>query len=122
MAKSFEYDVFITYASVDAEYAEQLHKLLTALRHKTFLDTESLIGGDPWPKRITEAQEDSLLTVILFSNRVDLAYFQTGEILEAIDSARKDHRRRVIPVCLTPKRLTRIPSVLRPLQVFILGG
>lgn len=116
MSESFKYDAFIAYARADTQYARQLYALLIALGHKVFLDTESLIGGDPWSDKIREAQHDSLLTLILISDRVDSAYFQKNEILEAIEIARKDQRRRVIPLYLSPARSTAIRSPLRPLQ------
>lgn len=104
MAQSFMYDAFITYSSMDALYAEQLYALLSVIGHKVFLDSEALIGGDSWPKVIRQAQQDSLLTLILISDRVDSAYFQQEEILSAIAIAREDHRRRVVPLYLMGKR------------------
>ena len=103
MAENFKYDAFIAYARVDTLYAEQLYELLSIMGHKVFLDSRALIGGDSWPKVIRQAQQDSLLTLILISDRIDSAYFQQEEILNAIDIVREDHRRRVVPLYLTGK-------------------
>jgi hypothetical protein len=103
MAHNFRYDVFVAYASPDAQYAEQLYALLSAMNWRVFLDSKVLVGGDPWPKVVREAQRDSLLTLILISERVDSAYFQREEILTAIDLAGED-RRRVVPLYLPGRR------------------
>jgi len=76
MAHNFKYDVFIAYASIDAQYAKRLYALLSAIGQRVFLDSEALIGGDPWPEEIRQAQQDSMLTLIVISDRADSAYFQ----------------------------------------------
>ena len=113
MTEIFKYDAFIAYANADVRYAKQLYALLVALGNKVFFDKESLIGGDFWSERIKEAQQDSLLSLILISDRVDSAYYQTDEIFTAIEIARNDRRRRVIPVYLGSST---IRSPFRPLQ------
>ena len=102
MAEIFKFDVFIAYASTDAHYAKRLHALLSAIGYSVFLDSEALIGGDPWPDKIRQALQGSMLTLILISDRIDSAYFQQEEILEAIELAR-ERRSRVVPVYLARK-------------------
>jgi len=113
MAEIFKYDAFIAYANADARYAKQLYDLLVALGKTVFFAEKTLIGGDFWSDTIKEAQQDSLLSLILISDRVDSAYFQTDEIFTAIEIARNDRRRRVIPVYLGSSA---IRSPFRPLQ------
>lgn len=114
MAEFFKYDAFIAYAGVDSQYAKRIYDLLSALGYTVFLDSEALLGGDAWSKEIRQAQQDSLLTLILISDRVDSAYFQQEEIISAIELARREHRRRVVPLYLTGKRV--MGAIRYPLQ------
>jgi len=102
MAEIFKVDVFIAYASKDAHYAKRLHALLSALGYSVFLDSEALVGGDRWSDKVRQALQGSMLTLILISDRIDSAYFQQEEILEAIELAR-ERRSRVVPIYLTGK-------------------
>ncbi|MGZ5445756.1 MAG: toll/interleukin-1 receptor domain-containing protein [Thermoanaerobaculia bacterium] len=116
MTAIFEFDFFIAYASADAEYARKLHSVLTAVGNRVFLDTESLLGGDPWPKKVKQAQQASIVTAMLISDHFPSAYFQQEEILEAIELAREEGRRRVVPLYLTGKRERGIPAMVKQLQ------
>src|SRR6266498_3647624 len=116
MTAIFEFDIFIAYASADAEYARKLYSVLTAVGNRVFLDTESLLGGDPWPKKVKQAQVASIVTAMLISDHFPSAYFQQEEILEAIELAREEGRRRVVPVYLTGKRERGIPAMVKQLQ------
>jgi hypothetical protein len=122
MIGNFEFDVFIAYASPDAAYAKRLYSVLTAVGHSVFLDTESLLGGDPWPLRIKRAQQASLLTVVLISDRFDAAYFQQEEILEAIELAREEGIRRVVPSISYRQTRERCAHVLKEVAGHPLGG
>jgi hypothetical protein len=115
------FDIFIAYASVDAQYAEQLYAILTASGHRVFLDSMVLSPGDHWLDEIRRAQQDSRLILLLISDRIDSAYFQQEEVLNAIDLSRK-HRRRVVPLCLTDKRvMDGIQAPIKQLQAIVWG-
>jgi hypothetical protein len=90
--------------------------VLSAAGHRVFLDTEGLTAGDPWPDVIRQAQQSSLLTVVLVSDRSDSAYFQKEEVVEAIKLAREEGIRRVVPVYLTGRSENRVRTPLRQLQ------
>jgi hypothetical protein len=107
------FDIFIAYASVDAHYAEQLYAILSASGYSVFLDSEVLFPGDHWPEEIRQAQQGSRLILLLISDRINSAYFQQEEILSAIDLSR-NHRRRVVPLYLTGKRV--MDSIHAPIK------
>src|SRR4051812_48369931 len=100
MAYVFKYDVFIAYASADAGNARRLYRVLDAVGYKVFLDSERLVGGDKWIRKIKEAHQQSLLTIVLQSDRSQSSHFQGEEILDAIDLSRGEGARRVVPVYL----------------------
>lgn len=102
MSENYRYDAFIAYARPDAESADTLYSLLTAIGYRVFLDRRTLIPGQNWPEEIKRAQNSSLVTVVLISNRSDSAYFEKEEILCGIDLA-KAHRHRVVPVYLNAR-------------------
>jgi hypothetical protein len=115
MKENFKYDAFIAYAGPDAEYANKFYNLLSVIGHRVFLDSKELLVGDPFSEKIGQAQKDSLLTVVLISNRSDSAYFEKEEILRAIELAR-DAGHRVVPVYLTGGRSRDMPLPLSQLH------
>jgi hypothetical protein len=110
-----EFDIFIAYAQPDEEYARRLHAVLTAAGRRVFRDKDGLRLGDLWMKRTREAQQGSLATVVLISNRSGSAYFQQEEILAAIDRARNGSH-LVMPIYLTDVPRTRVPSPFKQLH------
>jgi hypothetical protein len=111
-----EFDIFIAYASGDAEYARRLYEVLTAVGHRVFRDVEALRAGDEWGKTVERAHGSSLLTVVLLSSRSTAAFFQREEILNAVERARQGLH-RVVPVYLTTRAdAQRLPSPLKQLQ------
>ncbi len=117
MSKKLEYDVFIAYAKPDFKFAEKIYTLLSVIGNRVFLDQKNLKGGDEWLKEIANAQEHSLLTVVLISNFSDSAYFQKAEILKAIELVR-EKRHRIVPVYLTKEiaQCGSVPSQLKQIQ------
>lgn len=116
MVEHFRYEVFIAYASADAEYAGKLRSLLVADGNRVFRDREGLIPGDSWPRKLKEAQRDSLVTVVLVSDRSDPSYFRREEIVQAIRLAQEEGIRRVVPVYLTGDFDRDPPELLSQLQ------
>jgi hypothetical protein len=116
MVEHFRYDVFIAYARADAEYAGKLRALLAADGNRVFRDREGLIPGDSWPRKIREAQRDSLVTVIVVSERSDPSYFRRDEIVQAIRLAQEEGIRRVVPVYLTEECERDPPELLGQLH------
>lgn len=98
--QKYIYDFFLAHAGADTETAEELFDLLT-LSSKTFLDSRSLLPGDNWDEGLSEAQNKSLITVVIISPKSDSAYFEREEIATAIDMARKGiNNHRVVPLYL----------------------
>ena len=95
----YEWDFFIAHAGPDKEVAERLYDRLCQ-DARTFLDSRSLELGDDWDIKLREAQQSSLVTVVLISGHTDQAYYQREEIAAAIALARTDSGHRVVPVYL----------------------
>jgi len=111
------YDAFIAYAKRDFVYAEKIYMLLSTIGKRVFLDFKCLIPGDDWQNEIDNAQEHSLLTVVLISKHSDQAYFQKSEILKAIKLFRNEHH-RIVPVFFNREIAQRcdVPSLLKQIQ------
>lgn len=111
------WDLFIAHASADKAVAEELYDLLTS-RCRVFLDSKCIELGDDWDTTIAQAQRESLVTVVLVSERTEAAYYQREEIAAAIDMARENkEKHRVVPVYLdgwSEEAKTHIPYGLRP--------
>ena len=66
-----------------------------------FLDAARLRLGDNWDQQLAAAQRDSLITVVLVSQRTEAAFYQREEIAAAIQMARANPQsHRVVPVYL----------------------
>lgn len=112
-----EYDAFIAFASADAEFAETLYEALAAERLSVFLDRRSLEFGDAWDEAIPAALARSRVVVVLISPHTPRAWFQSEEILRAIDHLReRDTTRRVVPVLLSGVDPKEVPYGLRRLH------
>lgn len=106
------WDFFIAHAGSDKNSAEKLYELLIT-RSEVFLDSKCLLYGDDWPRKLPEAQVNSLITVVLISSNSDQAYYEQEEIAAAIEMARRDSdKHRVVPVYLED-RVTSVPYGLR---------
>jgi hypothetical protein len=93
------WDIFISYAGRDEQRAQELYGLLKA-DLKVFFAKESIDPGDRFGERITEALQGSRITAVLVSLNSQQAWYQAAENAQAIDLARDDERRRVVPVYL----------------------
>ena len=97
-----EWDFFIAHASSDKGTAEALYQHLQQ-NARVFMDSQSLRLGDDWDIELREAQQKSLVTVVLISANAEAAYYQREEIAAAIALARTDTGHRVVPVYLDEK-------------------
>ena len=99
-APSPRWDFFIAHAGEDSESAEDLYERL-APHAPTFLDSRCIELGDDWDRALARAQREALITVVLVSNRTEVAYYQREEIAAAIAMARAaEGARRVVPLFL----------------------
>ena len=96
----YTWDFFIAHAGADTRAAEEIYDYLKP-QSRVFLDSRCLKPGDDWPTKLAEAQQESLVTVVLISSKADAAYYQKEEIAAAIQLSREDaSRHRVVPVFL----------------------
>ncbi|HRO59597.1 MAG TPA: toll/interleukin-1 receptor domain-containing protein, partial [Burkholderiaceae bacterium] len=99
--RPLKWDVFIAHAGGDVAAAEALYEHLVD-KARVFLDVRSLLLGDDWDRKLSEAQRQAHITVVLVGATSDSAYYLRSEIATAITLARLDEQRyRVIPVYLT---------------------
>ena len=110
----YEWDFFIAHAGPDKVIAEQLYDLLKD-NARPFVDSRSLQLGVDWDIKLRNAQQRSLVTVVLISSSTEKAYYQREEIASAIALARSNDERRVVPIYLDGEAATSdsIPYGLR---------
>ena len=95
------WDVFIAYPSPESSAADGLYTALCDGGARVFLDRRCLRPGDLWTAELAAAQRSARLTAVLISARSARAWFETDEILRAIDLGRQEHaQHRVVPVYL----------------------
>lgn len=103
------WDIFIAHAGADIDPARRLFGLLEP-RLRVFLDESRLRLGDNWDAELAAAQRDSLVSVVLVSQRTDDAFYEREEIAAAIRMARSDPQsHRVVPVYLDAASAARPP-------------
>ena len=72
--------------------------------------------GDDFDAKLAEAQQSSLISIVIVSSNTEQAYYQREEIAAAIQMSREDpHTHRVVPVFFNQKQLAsrQIPHGLR---------
>ncbi len=111
----YSWDIFLAHAGPDATAAKNLYLNLNP-DARVFLDAVCLQLGDDFDLVLTEAQQSSLISVVLVSPNTGRAYYEREEIAAAIQMAREDpHTHRVVPVYLNKKQIPsrEIPYGLR---------
>lgn len=111
----YDWDFFLAHPGADLNIAHNLYREL-GTQAKVFLDAESLLLGDDWDDKLREAQQSSLISIVIVSPNTEKAYYQREEIAAAIQMAREDPRtHRVVPVYLQSKQIPskEIPYGLR---------
>jgi len=112
---TFDWDFFLAHAGPDLDLARNLKRALEPPA-KTFLDDEDLVLGDDFDKELAEAQQSSLISVVIVSPHTEDAYYQREEIAAAIQMSREDpHTHRVVPVFFNQAQIgsRKIPYGLR---------
>lgn len=95
-----EWDFFLAHAGADSPTAERLRTLLEP--RATVFDDSMLRAGEEWDVVLDRHLRASLITVVLVSRRTENAVYLREEIARAINSARADRRRRVVPLVVEP--------------------
>jgi hypothetical protein len=114
MPREERWDFFIAYASPDQTAAETLFELLSP-PFRVFLDRRNILPGDDWRSRLSAAQSQATVTLVLISSHTDIAYYQRDEIARAIElTRREDGPHRVVPILLDePADTVQLPYGLR---------
>ncbi len=114
-SSQFAWDFFLAHAGPDLSIAKNLKRALDPPA-KTFLDDENLALGDDFDAKLAEAQQSSLISVVIVSPNTEHAYYQREEIAAAIQMSREDpHTHRVVPVFFNQQQIAsrQIPYGLR---------
>jgi hypothetical protein len=112
---TFDWDFFLAHAGPDLDLARNLKRALEPPA-KTFLDDENLTLGDDFDRELAEAQQSSLISVVIVSPHTEEAYYQREEIAAAIQMSREDpHTHRVVPIFFNQAQIgtRQIPYGLR---------
>ena len=120
--------VFLSYASQDAEAAQQLCNALRAAGVEVWFDRSELRGGDAWDRHIHERIRDCRLFVAIISTHTearDEGYFRREWKL-AVDRTHDmaEHKAFLVPVAIddTPERGADVPEKFRQVQWTRLPG
>ncbi len=117
-----KWDFFIAHAGPDTEVAELLFGFLDP-HAEVFLDSKRLILGDDWDLELSKAQQESLISVIIVSSKIESAYYQREEIAAAIQLARENPgSHRVVPIYLDKEAAQTVPYGLRLKHGLLLNG
>jgi hypothetical protein len=65
----YKYDVFISYAHEDREWAEEFGSALEKLKIRTFLDTKDIRAGEFWDEKLVDSLEASQHLIIFWSKK-----------------------------------------------------
>ena len=114
--------VFVSYASEDAEAAQQLCSALRAAGIEVWFDRSELRGGDAWDRQIHEQIRDCRLFVAIISAHTearDEGYFRREWRL-AVDRTHDmaEHKAFLVPVAIddTPELDAAVPEKFRQVQ------
>lgn len=114
--------VFLSYASQDAEAAQQLCNALRAAGIEVWFDRSELRGGDAWDRQIHERIRDCRLFVAIISAHTearDEGYFRREWRL-AVDRTHDmaEHKAFLVPVAIddTPELDAAVPEKFRQVQ------
>ena len=100
---AFQYDVFISYAHEDLDWATKVNDLLgkaSASQYKTFFDKASLRTGDNWETNIQRALENAQHLVVLWSDHAKGSDWVTRELWSFYGWARPDSDKDRRLICL----------------------
>jgi len=114
-SNTFEWDFFLAHAGPDLDIARTLKRALEPPA-KAFLDDEDLVLGDDFDSELAEAQQSSLISIVIVSPHTEQAYYQREEIAAAIQMSRDDpHTHRVVPLFFNQDQIgsRQIPYGLR---------
>ena len=109
----FQYDVFISYSSVDEAWAKKLQKSLTDSGLKVFLDSLRMVPGKEWEEQLYDALQGSQNIVLLWSDKARLSDWVFKETAYFDVSFFKNPERKFVCIVLNdqPKVFSRLQSI-----------
>lgn len=93
-------EVFISFASADKEPTTRLFQALSKLGVDAFFSDQTVPLGVDWDECIRLAAHHARHFVVIVSRESSNAYYMRAEVAAAIQEARQDASRRVIPIAL----------------------
>ena len=121
---SYDYDVFLSFASLNASMAKTLYNQLTRSGLRVFWSDEVLKKrvGKSWIQEIEKALKASTHLVLLWTDEAEESYWvnleYNGFHIESMDSS----ERLLVPVLGTGKEADSLPLFLRQLQTYPFNG
>lgn len=113
-----KYDVFISYASADAPWADRLSKDLKEMTIEAFRDQEELHVGTGWEKQIDQALDDSRHLVCLWSARSAASQWVQREISRLLAmrdlTGRTDRKLLIVQLDDTPNAYGSLQQIIVP--------
>lgn len=94
-----EYDIFLSYASIDAEVVKEVANRLRDAKFNVWLDKWVLVGGDRWQQAISKALNQAKSCAVCIGKKTPKGWFRE-EIEYALNRQTVDDSFRVIPVLL----------------------
>lgn len=94
--KVYDYDIFISYSTKDAEKAFDLCGILEDLQFKCWIAPRNIMPGSPYAREIVDGIKKSALIVVVFSENS----LQSAHVLNEIDIAVKSEK-IVLPYIVT---------------------
>lgn len=110
-AIEFDYDIFISHAHADRDWARRLFQLLTAGGRRVWFDEQSLDSLESHELAALEGISRSRHTVVLLSPNYVLSKWAQREFDEAGLLIRGNRERRLLPILI---KNGEIPAALRP--------
>jgi hypothetical protein len=111
MSNAYQYDVFISYANKDAEWAKRLYDDLAQKNLTPFLAPQSIRKGTQWEQELYQKLQSSQHFLVLWSNEArDSGDYVLEEITKFKDIARNEPSRLLLQVPLEGE--------YKPLQAF----
>ena len=111
MSKNASYDVFISYAHDDREWASKFRAALDSAGIHTWFDASRLEPGERWQEKIEEALRDCQTLVLLVSQHSldrPWTFFEIGAALAG--------KKRIIPVLTPDLEISQLPPLLSQFQ------
>lgn len=118
--QDFEWDVFLSYASPDKEYAQKLISSLEKKNLRIWTDLQIKVGQDI-EKSFISAIKRSRLLVFLFTETTPPSSFRNNEVIVALQHANKSYGRQALIPIYVGKLNYKIPSGIEKIQGISIG-